>query len=129
MTFTTTPLINGGYLVEGQDSKGNEGTTILLSDRWDMVVHLRTHEVAQAQFDTVVKEFFAPLTDAADAAKALLAGPTQDWGKVTLGEAVEGHEAEVIQLDTDGILLRLLAEGKHDLLRWVGNDTLVAISQ
>lgn len=129
MTFTTTPLINGGYLVEGQDSKGNEGTTILLSDRWDMVQHLRAHGTAQEVFDQAVQEFFQPLTEAAEAASAVLRGPTQDWGRVTLGEAVQGHEEEVIQLDTDGILLRLLAEGRHDLLRWVGGDTLVAISQ
>src|SRR3954469_8452849 len=74
MTINITPLINGGYLVEGTDSAGREGTTGLPSERWEMVTHLRNHEVAQEQFDDVVKEFFAPLTDAADKAKALLAG-------------------------------------------------------
>ena len=126
MTFTTTNLINGGVLVEGTDVAGYIGRTILHSDAWTMVQHLRAHEIADAEFDQVVEEFFKPLTDAADKARALVAGPTQDWGTVTLGEQVQGHEAEVIRLDADGILLRLLDEGKSDLLRWVDN-TLVAI--
>jgi hypothetical protein len=126
MSFTTTPLINGGVLVEGTDVKGNTGATILRSTAWEMVVHLRAHEVASEQFDQVVKEFFAPLTEAADAAQALIAGPTQDWAKVTLGESVKGHEAEVVQLDSDGIILRLLDEGHEDSLRWVGENELVA---
>ena len=127
MTLSTIPLISGGYLVKGTDAEGNKGTTILNSDSWDALVHLRTHEVAQEQFDAVVKEFFAPLTDAADQAKAQLKGATQDWGTVTLGKRVVGHEAQVVHLDADGILLRLLHEGQGDLLRWVNDETLVAI--
>ena len=126
MTFTTTALINGGVLVEGTDSAGYEGRTILHSDSWALVQHLRAHEVAQADFDAAVEAFFTPLTEAADKAHALLKGPGTDWSTVTLGEQVEGHEAEVVQLDGDGILLRILAEGNQNLLRWV-NGELVAI--
>lgn len=130
MTFTTTALLDGGVLVEGTDSKGNDGTTILKSERWTAVLHMRAHEVAQDQFDAAVKEFFAPLTDAADAAKALLSNTTsngKDWGHVTLGEDVEGTQSQIVELDEDGILLRMLAEGAHDQLRWV-NDRLVAVA-
>jgi len=127
MTFTTIPLISGGYLVKGTDAEGTKGTTILTSDRWDAVVHLRTHKVATEEFDQVVKEFFAPLTEAADKAKAHIAGPTNEYGTVTVGEEVEGSRAQSIELDNDGILLRLLHEGKDDLLLWVGDDKLVAI--
>jgi hypothetical protein len=126
MTFTTTPLLNGGYLVEGTDTKGVEGTTILDSNSWDALVHLRTHKLAQEDFDQVVGEFFAPLVEAADKARAQLKGAAQDWGTVTLGEKVTGHEAEIVQLDSDGIILRLLDEGHDDLLRWVGSR-LVAV--
>jgi hypothetical protein len=119
MTFTTTPLVNGGYLVEGTDTKGVFGTTILDSNSWDALVHLRTHKLAQEDFDQVVGEFFAPLVEAADKAKSQLKGAAQDWGTVTLGEQVTGHEAEVVQLDSD--------EGHDRLLRWVGDDKLVAI--
>jgi hypothetical protein len=126
MTFTVTPLVSGGYLVEGQDSKGVDGTTVLHSQSWDYVQHLRTHEVAQAEFDATVEEFFAPLTDAASAFNAKLAGPTNEWGTVTIGETVEGKEARVLDLDEAGIVLRILDETDGSSLRWVGGD-LVAV--
>lgn len=127
MTFTTIPLISGGYLVKGTDAEGNKGTTILTSERWDAVQHLRSHKVATEDFDRVVEEFFAPLTEAADKAKALVAGPAQEWNTVTFGEKVEGSELETYELDNDGILLNILDAGQSDLLRWVGDDQLVAI--
>lgn len=127
MTLSVTPLISGGYLVKGTDTEGNKGSTILTSDRWDYVLHLRNHEVAEAEFDKAVEEFFQPLTDAADNARALLAGPTNDYGVVTVGEEVEGKQARNIELDEDGILLRILHEGNQNMLLWVGDDKLVAI--
>ena len=127
MTLSSTPLLSGGYLVKGTDSAGNKGSTILTSERWDMVKHLRAHAVAEEVFDAAVEEFFAPLTAAVDEASALLAKPTNQWGSVTLGEQVEGHEAQVIELDEDGIILRILEEGNQNLLLWVGDDKLVAI--
>lgn len=127
MTLSVTPLITGGYLVKGTDGEGNKGSTILTSERWDLVLHLRNHEVAEAEFDKAVEEFFAPLTDAADKAKALLAGPTSDYSTVSVGENVEGSHARNIELDEDGILLRILHEGNQNLLFWVGDDKLVAV--
>lgn len=127
MTLSVTPLISGGYLVKGTDTEGTKGSTILNSERWDLVVHLRNHQVAEAEFDKVVEEFFAPLTDAADKAKAMVAGPTSEYGHVTIGENVEGSHARDIELDEDGILLQILHEGNQNLLLWVGDDKLVAI--
>ena len=127
MTLSVTPLISGGWLVKGTDTEGNKGSTILTSDRWDYVLHLRNHEVATEEFDRVVEEFFSPLTDAAAKAKALLAGPTNDYGVVTVGEDIEGVQAKHIELDENGILLRILAETDHSTLLWVGDDKLVAI--
>jgi hypothetical protein len=126
MTFTVTPLVSGGYLVEGQDSKGVEGTTVLHSQSWDYVQHLRTHEVAEAEFDQMVDEFFKPLTDAAAAFNAKLAGPTNEWGTVTIGETVEGKTARSLDLDEAGIVLRILDETDGSSLRWVSGD-LVAV--
>lgn len=127
MTLSVTPLITGGYLVKGTDGEGNKGSTILNSERWDMVLHLRNHKVAEETFDQAVEEFFAPLTAAVDEAKALLAGPTSDYGTVTIGENVEGSHAKDIELDEDGILLRILHEGNQNVLFWVGDDKLVAV--
>lgn len=126
MTFTVTPLVSGGYLVEGQDSKGIDGTTVLHSQSWDYVQHLRTHEVAQAEFDATVDEFFKPLTDAAEAFNAKLGGPTNEWGTVTIGETVEGKQARTLDLDEAGIVLRILDETDGSSLRWVSGD-LVAV--
>jgi hypothetical protein len=127
MTLSVTPLITGGYLVKGKDSEGNKGSTILSSERWDLVLHLRNHKVAEEEFDKTVEEFFAPLTEAADKAKALIAGPVADYGTVTIGENVEGSHARTVDLDEDGILLQILHEGNQNLLFWVGDDKLVAV--
>jgi hypothetical protein len=126
--FTITPLLGGGTLVEGTDVTGKSGRTILISDRWDAVQSLRNHMRASEAFDEVVTEFFKPLTEAADAASAIAHPVTTQWNKVTISEGTEFEPAEVIDLDMDGVLLRLLHEEQHDLLRWVGEDVLVAIA-
>jgi hypothetical protein len=127
MAFEITPLVSGGYLVEGNDFKGNSGSTILRSARWDLVKHLRTHEVATEEFNLMVTEFFAPITAAADKAKALIAGPTAEWGTVTITEGTEGKAGQIIELDEQGILLRLLDEDQVDKLRWVNNELVATV--
>lgn len=129
MTFTITPLLDGGTLVEGTDSKGKDGTTILRSKRWAAVQHYLAHQQASEVFDEAVKEFFKPLTDAADQAKAAITKPESKWGTYEITSGVEGERAESIELDSDGIILRIIAEGQSDLLRWVGDNQLVAVLQ
>lgn len=125
--FTVTPLMGGGTLVEGSDITGKEGRTILVSDRWDAVKAVRAHNEAQMVFDAAVTEFFQPIVDAAEAAKGIAHPTAEDWSRVVISEGVDGTEAEVINLDMDGILLRLLEETDGSQLRWVGEDTLVAV--
>jgi hypothetical protein len=126
VTFSVTPLVSGGYLVEGTDSKGVDGTTVLHSASWDYVQHARAHVTADAEFEASVDKFFKPLIKAADAHAALLAGPINEWGTVTLGEEVEGKSARNVELDEQGIVLRILDETDGSSLRWVGGD-LVAV--
>jgi hypothetical protein len=126
--FVVTPLLGGGTLVEGSDITGKTGRTILLSDKWDAVKSVRAHMKANEEFSKVVDEFFAPLTEAADAAQAIAHPATAEWSKVTLVEGTEFEPAEVVSLDMDGVLLRLLEETDGSTLRWVGEDTLVAIA-
>lgn len=126
--FTITPLLGGGTLVEGTDVTGKSGRTILISEKWNAVKTVRAHIAASEAFDEVVTEFFKPLTDAAEAAQAIAHPVTNDWSMVTISEGTEFEPAEKVRLDMDGTILRLLEEGQHDLLRWVGEDTLVAVA-
>lgn len=126
--FTITPLLGGGTLVEGTDITGKSGRTILISDRWDAVQSVRAHMRASEAFDEVVQEFFAPLTEAAEAAQAIAHPATTEWSRVTITEGTEFEPAEVVSLDMDGVLLRLLHETDGSTLRWIGEDTLVAIA-
>ena len=125
--FTVTALLGGGTLVEGTDVTGRSGRTILLSDSWEAVKSVRAHMKANKVFDEVVTEFFKPLTEAAEVAQVIAHPPVEDWSRVTLVEGTEFESAEVVSLDTDGILLRLLEETDGSSLRWVGEDMLVAI--
>lgn len=126
--FTTTQLVGGGTLVEGIDYTGKTGTTVLLSDTWNTVQEYVRTSQAKASFDAEVEQFFKPLTDAAEAAAATAAGPKPtDLTVFELVAPVEGAEGFAVELDVDGVVLRLLAEGKFNQLRWVGDDTLVAV--
>lgn len=125
--FTVTKLMGPGTLVEGTDITGKEGRTILISDKWEMLQSVIALNKAAEVFDATVAEFFAPLTDAAELATAIAHPVAEDWSKVTLTEATEGVAAEVIELDMDGIILRLLDETDGSMLRWIGEDVLVAI--
>lgn len=125
--FTVTSLLGGGTLVEGADITGREGRTILVSARWDTVKAVRAHNEAQLVFDAAVEEFFQPVVAAAEAAQAIAHPDKTDWSRVVLSEGKDGAEPEVVDLDMDGILLRLLEETDGSQLRWVGDDVLVAV--
>lgn len=126
MTFTTTALLDGGVLVEGTDSKGTDGSTVLYSERWAALQQVLAHRKAMKKFDKRTRKFFKPLTDAADEARASLQGPAEDWSTVVVTEPSKGVQGEAIDLDPDGVKLRILAAGRTDLLRWV-NGELVAL--
>ena len=121
--FEVTPLLDGRTLVEGTDIKGVEGRTVLSSPAWQAVLDYRKQDEAMAEFDKTVEAFFAPLTEAADKLAETTVNP---WATVTIGESVEGVTAREVELDEQGIILRLLAETDGSMLRWVGND-LVAV--
>lgn len=125
--FTTTPLLSGGYLVEGTDDAGNTGTTVLMSDKWDMYQHTLLHKQAEEIFDAGVEAAFAPLVAAAEEAQALLDGSKSEFTSVVIDEGVEGQPTIEVHFDLDGTILNILDKQRFELLRWVGNDTLVAI--
>jgi non-ribosomal peptide synthetase component F len=126
--FIVTPLLGGGTLVEGSDITGKTGRTILISAKWEAVKTVRAHMAASEAFDAVVTEFFAPITEAAEAAQAIAHPQKDDWATITLVEGTEFEPAEKVRLDMDGVILRMLEETDGSQLRWVGEDTLVAIA-
>jgi len=123
--FTIEPLEFDRYLVAGTDDNGVTNQTMLVSHSWAMVEHMRAHEIADGIFDAAVKAHFAPLVEAADAARAVLASPIDEFRKVGFVVGSDAVPAEDIELnDEEGIILNIIDRGRFDLLRWVG-DTLV----
>ena len=123
--FAVTPLISGGYLVDGEDAVGTKGSTVLRSEAWDAAEYVRDASVAVDEFDAKVKEFFAPVVEAADKLHAV-GEEANEFATVTIGEVVEDKESTTIELDEAGILLNILNQGEFDRLRWVSGE-LVAV--
>lgn len=124
--FNTTKLAGQHVLV--QDDIG-ERFEILDSSEWDEIkLHVAHHEAADT-FDATVKEFFAPLLEAADAAAenlAKLAAEANDPAfTIVVSEGTEGVEAEpaeTITLSRDSAILRMIESGDTSRLVWVGNS-------
>ena len=121
--FTTTQLIGDRVLVRGTDRFGTEGETVLEGFAWAQVKRHSAFKDAEATFNDAVEEFFAPLMQAADALEDSLSvrKPNPDT-YVVLNEGVEatpGVEREVIHLDPDSVVLRLIEAGQGDRLVWV----------
>lgn len=126
MTFTVTKLIGSRALVRGTDVTGAEGQVVLDTTQWDELNLHQQHSAATAEFEAVVEEFFAPLTQAAEALGQKVAKPEDSLGFVVISEgteAVPGTPAHVVQLSHDSKVLRLIDEGNDSRLVWVG-DTL-----
>lgn len=124
-TLTTTKLAGHRVLVRDNTDERFE---ILDSTEWDEIkLHVAHHEEADA-FDATVKEFFAPLLEAADAASenlAKLAAEANDPAfTIVVSEGTEGVEAEsaeTITLSRDSAILRMIESGDTSRLIWVGN--------
>ena len=124
--FNTTKL--AGHRVLVQDDIG-ERSEILDSAEWDEIkLHVAHHDAADA-FDASVKEFFAPILEAADAvgeSLAKLAAEANDPAfTLVISEGTEGIEAEpaeTITLSRDSAILRMIESGDTSRLIWVGNS-------
>jgi hypothetical protein len=126
MSFEMKKLVGCRVLVTGTDVAGQSGSTVLNSSQWDEFKADKKYDQAAEAFDTAVEEFFAPLVEAADKAKAaLVAVPEDPMSYVVLSEkvdGVEGSERTLIYLEKDSIVLRLLEQGDTDRLVWVGDN-------
>ena len=122
--FTTQKLVNHRVVVSGTDNHGNFGTEVLDSTQWDAIVDATTHDALHEAFDAKVEEFFAPLTEAAEAiAQAHIETPDPattlviDEGE----EGTAGRPAQIIHLGREAAILRLIEAGDVDRLIWVGD--------
>ena len=120
--FNITRLAGERALVQGTD----EGeTTILYTDEFDRLKGNTALKEAEAEFDTKVKEFFAPVTEASEAfeqaEKAALTVNDPAF-RVVVQEAIEataGQAERVHILGRDAAILRLIESGDTSRLLWV----------
>ena len=126
--FIVQTMLGGQALVVGTDITGKSGQTVVSTVQWDELTGRDNFSKATADFDAAVEKFFAPLEKAAKKAKKALERPSQDPAEyIVLKEAVKGREsqpAEVVALNRDSIILRLIEEGQTDRLVWVDESTL-----
>jgi hypothetical protein len=125
MTFTTVKLAGQRTLVKGEDNLGNNGQAVLSSAQWDYIKAESTQDHRLAEFNAAVDEFFQPLTDAVDAFNEGVKSDVDPIDTVTIGdevEHVEGRPARTIELSHDSKVLRLIEEGQHSRLIWVGDN-------
>jgi hypothetical protein len=129
MTFTVTELEDNEFEIAGTDSKGTDNTIVLESEAWATYLYLERHKQATEEFNAVAKAeldtIFARIFEAAEKAKSIL-GTDDELDSITVTEGVEGTPTKKIPLDKNGRVLKLLAQGKSDRLRWAG-DRLVIV--
>ncbi len=129
MTFTVTELEDNEFEISGTDSRGTDNTIVLESEAWATYLYLERHKQATEEFNATAKAeldtIFARIFEAADKARAVL-GTDEELDSILVSEGVEGVKEQRIPLDKNGRILKLLAQGKSDRLRWAG-DRLVIV--
>ena len=131
MTLTTTRLAGHRTLVQGSDILGVHGKQILDSAEWDEIAATKQHTELHDEFDAKVKEFFAPIMEAADALHEAHKVQTDPAFYLVLDEGEEatpGRPEQVVALSHDSVVLRLLEQGAYNRLVWV-NDSLEILEQ
>ena len=114
MTFHVQNMIGGQALVSGTDKLGNEGKTVVSTTQWDELNARSNFSKATEDFNAVVEEFFAPLTEAAKKAERELnrrSRTRRSTSSSPRAPRVRAKPAEIIQLSRDSIILRLIEEG------------------
>ena len=120
--FNITRLAGERALVQGTD----EGETAILDTfEFDLLKGNPALKEAEAEFDTKVKEFFAPVVEASEAfeqAKKAAQQVNDPAFRVVVQEAIEataGQAERVHILGRDAAILRLIESGDTSRLLWV----------
>ena len=126
MSFQVQQMLGSKALVSGTDVRGQTGSAVISTEQWDELKARSEFNDSVEAFDAAVAEFFKPLTDAAEAVADSV--PEQDSMEyVVLEESVEGvtsKPAQIVELTTDSIILRLIEEGQTDRIVWVSDTEL-----
>ena len=128
MSFIVQLMLGAQALVSGADHLGNEGKTIVSTTQWDELKDRSNFSSATEDFDAAVEAFFAPLQEASAKIEKAAAGKEQDPTEYIVlkkgVKAVTGETDQIVELNKDSIILRLIEEGNTDRLVWVDESTL-----
>lgn len=125
MSFTITNLVGNRALVTGTDVFGETSKQVFDSTQY---LHLAAQDaalVAGAGMDAKIAEFFAPLTEAADAYNDAVSVPENDDAElfeIVLEEgspAVAATPRKAIKLEFGTVVLNMIEAGDFDRLIWV----------
>lgn len=122
-TFKTTALAGDRVLVTGQ-SDGVSQKIVLDGSEWAAIKRTDSLKAAAQTFDASVEQFFAPLTDAAEAVAQAAKVEIDPAFYVVEQEATTAVHAqrEVLRhLELDTVILRLIESGHTDRLIWIDN--------
>jgi hypothetical protein len=123
--FTITRLVGDRAIVAGTDTFGSEGKTVVSTTQWDEVKANTAFKQAEVDFTSAVEEFFAPLTQAAEAMHTKLERPDDAASYIVFDEGSEGTPAkqrQLVRLERDSVILRLVEQGDTTRLVWVDDE-------
>jgi hypothetical protein len=126
MSFTVQQMLGSKALVSGTDVRGTSGSAVISTEQWDELKARKEFDASVEAFDAAVEEFFKPITDAAEAVQDTKPEP-DPMEYIVLDEKVEGVQskpAQIVELTTDSIILRLIEEGQTDRVVWVSDNEL-----
>jgi hypothetical protein len=124
--FKVQRLTNHRAVVRGTDSNGTEGETVLDTYQWDTEIVAHDQFVtATASFDKAVEEFFSPLTEAGEKISQALArteDPIAFYVREEGTPGVPGKPADIVRLNKDSVVLRLIENNETERLVWVNEE-------
>ena len=124
-SFGTTALTYDRFLIEGTDSKGTIGKTVVNGGQFLQLKDVTKDSAAHEAFDKAVEKFYAPITKAVAALEAAHIANAEDLFTEVIQPAVQsisGQPAITVRLEHETVVLRLIEAGDYDRLIWVGDS-------
>lgn len=127
VSFSLTPLVGDRVLIKGEDTAGTADSCVVDSSQWNAIKQDTNYNQAVEAFDEAVDAFFAPLLEAAATLEGAASPdvPEDSIQYVVLKEEVVGTKAEpaqLVHLNHDSVVLRLIEDGQENRLLWVSGS-------